>query len=224
MKILLVEDDQILRHHLKTQLEAIGNQVYDAENAKMGDYYAHQYPIDVAIVDLGLPDLDGLELVKNFREQELSFPILILTARGNWQEKVAGLEAGADDYVVKPFQQDELWARLNALVRRSAGFIKPQIEAGPYLLDLAKKSLRVAEQEVELTAFEYQILEYLMRNHGQVISKQQLLDQLYSDSEGDPNVVEVMVSRLRKKMDKDGSLKPINTIRGQGYIFTLSCK
>ncbi|MCE0558259.1 MULTISPECIES: response regulator [unclassified Motilimonas] len=224
MKILLVEDAPILRHHLKTQLEAIGNHVYDAENAEMGDYYANQYPIDVAIVDLGLPDMDGLDLVKKFREQGLSFPILILTARGNWQEKVIGLESGADDYVVKPFQQDELWARLNALVRRSAGFIKPQIEAGPYRLDLAKKSLTVAEQEVELTAFEYQILEYLMRNHGQVVSKQQLLDQLYSDSEGDPNVVEVMVSRLRKKMDKDNTIKPINTIRGQGYLFSISCK
>lgn len=224
MKILLVEDDQILRHHLKTQLEATGNRVYDAEDAKMGLYYAGQYPIDVAIVDLGLPDMDGLDLVKTFRTQELGFPVLILTARGNWQEKVAGLEAGADDYVVKPFQQDELWARLNALVRRSAGFIKPQIEAGPFLLDLAKKALTVDSVPTELTAFEYQILEYLMRNHGQVVSKQQLLDQLYSDSEGDPNVIEVMVSRLRKKMDKSNTLKPITTVRGQGYIFNIPCK
>ena len=224
MKILIVEDDAILRHHLKSQLEELGNQVHEAENAELGLYYAEQYPIDVAIVDLGLPDIDGLDLVKSFRSRELSFPILILTARGNWQEKVEGLEAGADDYVVKPFQQDELWARLNALVRRSAGFIKPQIEADCFLLDLAKKTLQIDAVETELTAFEYQILEYLMRNHGQVVSKQQLLDQLYSDGEGDPNVIEVMVSRLRKKMDKSNTLKPITTVRGQGYIFNLACK
>ncbi len=224
MKILLVEDDRLLNHHLKSILQEQGHQVHAAHEAEEALHYANDYPIDVGIVDLGLPDIDGLELVRKLRERQIPFPVLILTARGNWQDKVVGLEAGADDYMVKPFHKEELLARLNALLRRSAGFIAPQIQAGPYRLDLLRKELQIDDQTVVLTHFEYTILEYLMRKSGQVVSKQQLMDQLYGDGEGDPNTLEVLVSRLRKKLDADGQLQPITTIRRQGYLFTLPCQ
>lgn len=224
MKILIVEDDQLLNHHLKSLLQDAGHQVHAAYNAGEALHFGKEYPIDVAIIDLGLPDIDGLKLIQQLRNHQIPFPILILTARGNWQEKVEGLEVGADDYVVKPFQKDELLARLNALVRRSSGFISPNIQAGPLNLDLSRKELTIANASVVLTHFEYSILEYLMRNSGQVVSKQQLMDQLYDDGDGDPNTLEVLVSRLRKKLDPDGALQPIITIRRQGYLFTLPCQ
>ncbi|MFC3914290.1 response regulator [Pseudaeromonas sharmana] len=224
MKILLVEDDRLLNHHLKSILQEQGHQVLAAHEADEALHYANDYPIDVGIVDLGLPDIDGLELVRKLRERQIPFPVLILTARGNWQDKVVGLEAGADDYMVKPFHKEELLARLNALLRRSAGFIAPQIQAGPFRLDLLRKELQINDETVVLTHFEYSILEYLMRKSGQVVSKQQLMDQLYGDGEGDPNTLEVLVSRLRKKLDADGSLQPITTIRRQGYLFTIPCQ
>lgn len=223
MKILLVEDDKLLNHHLTSLLTESENQVYSTDRARIALHYAADYPIDVAIIDLGLPDLSGVKLISELRARRISFPIIVLTARGSWQDKVEGLEAGADDYMVKPFQKDELLARLNALVRRSAGFISPRVKVGNYELDLSRKMLTIGNEGVVLTSFEYQILEYLMRNALQVVSKQQLLDQLYGDGEGDPNVVEVMVSRLRKKLDPEGTILPISTIRRQGYIFTLPC-
>lgn len=213
MKILLVEDDKLLNHHLSSLLTEADNQVYSTDQAGIALHYAADYPIDVAIIDLGLPDMDGLQLIRQLRERQIPFPIIVLTARGNWQDKVEGLEAGADDYLVKPFQKDELLARLNALVRRSAGFISPKVKAGDYELDLSRKELTISGEVAVLTSFEYLILEYLMRNARQVVSKQQLLDQLYGDGEGDPNTIEVMVSRLRKKLDPEGTIQPISTIR-----------
>ncbi|MCD8548325.1 MAG: response regulator [Aeromonadaceae bacterium] len=224
MKILLVEDDSLLNHHLKTLLQEAGNQVYCASRADEALHYTQDYPVDVAIIDLGLPDCDGLLLIEQLRARQIGFPILVLTARGNWQDKVAGLDAGADDYMVKPFNKDELMARLNALVRRSAGFISPKVTAGLYQLDLTRKELTIAGEPMALTHFEYTILEFLMRHSGQVISKQQLMDQLYDDGEGDPNTLEVLISRLRKKLDPEGDLQPISTIRRQGYLFNLPCQ
>ncbi|WP_413113244.1 response regulator [Thaumasiovibrio sp. DFM-14] len=222
MRILIVEDDTILSHHLKTQLSHIGNQVQCAPTAHEGLFFAENYPNDIAIIDLGLPDLDGISLIKKIREKGIRIPILILTARSNWQDKVQGLDAGADDYLVKPFQKEEIVARLNALVRRSSGFVKPEIIADKIKVDLLAKSVTIAEQPMELTAFEYDLLEYLMRHSCQVVSKQRLLDVLYEDQEGDPNTIEVMVSRLRKKFAKHDIANPISTIRGQGYIFELA--
>ncbi|QIR14823.1 response regulator [Shewanella aestuarii] len=223
MRILVIEDDPILSHHLNVQLSERGNQVQIANTAKEGFYQATNYPIDIAIVDLGLPDQDGISLIKSLRLAKLTAPILILTARINWQDKVEGLNAGADDYLVKPFQKEELIARLDALVRRSAGFVKPIISCETLALDLSSKQVTINQQPFEITAFEYQILEYLMRHFHEVISKQQLLDVVYGDKEGDPNTIEVMVSRLRKKLAAGGIEDAIMTIRGQGYKFNLLC-
>ncbi|CEO39663.1 DNA-binding response regulator [Photobacterium kishitanii] len=224
MRILIVEDDAILSHHLKSQLSELGNQVQCANNAEEGLFFAQNYPNDIAIVDIGLPDRDGISLIKDMRKKGLRLPIMILTARSNWQDKVTGLEAGADDYLVKPFQKEEMVARLSALVRRSAGFVKPEMTAGDIRVDLLAKQVYICEELLELTAFEYDLLEYLMRHSRQVVSKQRLLDVLYEDQEGDPNTIEVMISRLRKKFTKTGQNNPISTIRGQGYIFELNAQ
>ncbi|STQ75558.1 response regulator [Grimontia hollisae] len=221
MRILIVEDDPLLSHHLKTELSELGHQVHCAQTAYEGLFVAKEYPNDIAIVDLGLPDRDGLSLIRNIRRADIRMPILILTGRANWQDKVSGLDAGADDYLVKPFQKEELVARLNALVRRSAGFVKPEIRAGKITIDLLAKKVSIDGQSVELTAFEYDLLEYLVRYNRQVVSKQRLLDVLYQDQEGDPNTIEVMMSRLRKKLTQAGQENPISTVRGQGYIFEL---
>ena len=225
MKLLVVEDEALLRHHLYTRLGEQGHVVDAVGNAEEALYRAHEYHHDLAIIDLGLPGMSGLDLIREFRSQGKAFPILILTARGNWQDKVEGLAAGADDYVVKPFQFEELEARLNALLRRSSGFVQATIEAGPLLLDLNRKQATVAGETLGLTAFEYRILEYLMRHHQQVVSKERLIEQLYpDDDERDPNVIEVLVGRLRRKLEGDNGFRPIDTVRGQGYLFIERCR
>ncbi|MNF77210.1 Transcriptional regulatory protein PhoP [compost metagenome] len=168
--------------------------------------------------------MNGLQLVSQLRRQRLSFPIMMLTACDAWQDKVDGLEAGADDYLVKPFQKGELLARLHALLRRSTFIRASKLTAGNYVLDIARKELSAAGEIVVLTSFEYLILECLMCNSRQMVSKQQLLGQLYGDKDGgDLNIVEVMVSRLRKKLMRHSTTSPIATIRYQGYMFTLPC-
>lgn len=223
MKFLVVEDDDLLRHHISYQFGSQDYRVYSAPDAKEALSLVDQYPVDAAIIDLGLPGMDGLELIQKLREQSHTFPILILTARGNWQDKVTGLEAGADDYLVKPFQFEELKARLNALVRRSAGFSQPKIKAGHFVLDLSRRQVWAGQQLMDLTAYEYKILEYLMRHGQQVVSKRQLIDELYDDEGRGSNVLEVLVGRLRKKLEQTGVANPIDTIRGQGYLFNLPC-
>lgn len=225
MKLLVVEDEALLRHHLQTRLTEAGHVVDAAADAEEALYRVDEFNHDLAIVDLGLPGMDGLELIRKLREDGHVFPILILTARGNWQNKVEGLAAGADDYVVKPFQFEELEARLNALLRRSSGFVQPAIEAGPLSLDLNRKQASFNGSALQLTAYEYRILEYLMRHHQQVVAKERLMEQLYpNDEERDPNVVEVLVGRLRRKLEGGSGFKPIETVRGQGYIFSEPCQ
>lgn len=224
MKLLLVEDEELLRHHLSSRFGEAGHVVDAVANAEDGLFQAQQYNHDVAIVDLGLPGMGGLDLIRELRSMGRTFPILILTARGNWQDKVEGLSSGADDYVVKPFQFEELEARINALVRRSSGFVQAAISAGALQLDLNRKQASVDAVPMQLTAFEYRILEYLMRHHQQVVSKDRLIEQLYpDDAERDPNVIEVLVGRLRRKLELAGDLKLIETVRGQGYMFTEHC-
>ncbi|MFR0690162.1 response regulator [Enterobacterales bacterium AE_CKDN230030158-1A_HGKHYDSX7] len=225
MKLLVVEDEALLRHHLYTRLGEQGHVVDAVANAEEALYRASEYHHDLAMIDLGLPGMSGLDLIREFRSQGKTFPILILTARGNWQDKVEGLAAGADDYVVKPFQFEELEARLNALLRRSSGFAQSSIEAGPLVLDINRKQALVNGESLQLTAFEYRILEYLMRHHQQVVPKERLIEQLYpDDDERDPNVIEVLVGRLRRKLESAAGFKPIDTVRGQGYIFNELCK
>ena len=224
MKLLVVEDEALLRHHLFTRLGEHGHVVDAVADAEEALYRVSEYNHDLAIVDLGLPGMSGLELIRTLREQGKQFPILILTARGNWQNKVEGLAAGADDYVVKPFQFEELEARLYALLRRSSGFVQSTIGAGPLLLDLNRKQATLRDEYLALTAYEYRILEYLMRHHQQVVSKDRLIEQLYpDDEERDPNVIEVLVGRLRRKLEGNFGFKPIETVRGQGYLFTEMC-
>jgi two-component system response regulator PhoP len=181
-----------------------------------------EYPFDVAVVDLGLPQLPGMEIIRRLRAAGKSFPILILTVQGRWQEKVEGLSSGADDYLVKPFHVEELLARLTALRRRAAGWTRSVLHCGPIALDMSSHEVRVHDQPVALTAFEYKILEYLMLHSGEVISKTDLTERLYEqDFDRDSNVIEVFIRRLRRKLDPDNRLHPIDTLRGQGYRFTL---
>lgn len=223
MRLLVVEDEDLLRARLVKALSDNGYVVDSASDGKAGLFHATEYGYDAAIIDLGLPEIDGITLIRTIRAKGLVFPILILTARDNWTDKVQGLDAGADDYVVKPFQIEEIRARLNALLRRAAGFAKPSLEFGPLSLDTTAKKLRVNGADVELTAYEYKVLEYLMLHPGKVISKTELTEHLYEqDHDRDSNVLEVFIRRLRQKLDPDETLKPIETIRGQGYRFHVA--
>jgi len=222
MRVLLVEDEPRLGEQLAAQLKAQQFAADLAPNGAEALYLAGEWSYDLAIVDLGLPDISGMELIRRLRQQNQRYPILILTARGDWQDKVEGLEAGADDYLTKPFHAQELLARLNALLRRAAGHASPQLQFGPILLDSAAKQVRLDGAPVELTAYEYATLEYLVLKAGQVISKTELTEHLYDqDFDRDSNVIEVFITRLRKKLDPEGRLKPIATERGRGYRFVL---
>ncbi|MCB1844931.1 MAG: response regulator transcription factor [Halioglobus sp.] len=222
MRLLLIEDDDTLRESLAAQLVAAGFGVEKAADGREGLYFAEEYPVDLAIVDLGLPEIPGLDLIRQLRSSGKTYPILILTARDRWQDKVDGLEAGADDYVVKPFHFEEISARINALLRRSGGWASSVLSAGPVTLDSTRQDLRVNGKPIELTSYEYRIIEHLMMRAGEVISKSELTDRLYDqDFERDSNVIEVFIGRLRKKIDPDNTIKPIETLRGRGYRFAL---
>ena len=222
MRLLLIEDEAPLRLGLARQLEADGYRVDQAADGEDGLFQAREYPVDLAIVDLGLPKLGGLHVVKALRADGRSIPILILTARGSWQDKVVGLEAGADDYLVKPFEYPELAARVKALLRRSMKATSDVLSFGPLAIDLSAQGVRLDGETIELTAFEYRLLEYLVRQRARIVSKQELSDYLYPhDEDRDSNVVEVLLGRLRRKLDPGGTLSPIETLRGRGYRFTL---
>ena len=222
MRLLVIEDDETLRESLCQQLTQAGFGVEQAADGREGLYFATEYPIDLAIVDLGLPEISGLEVIRDARAAGKTYPILILTARDRWQDKVDGLAAGADDYVVKPFHIEEVLARVNALLRRSGGWASSVLEAGPIALDTTRQELKVNDDTIDLTGYEYRIIEHLMMRAGEVISKSELTDRLYDqDFERDSNVIEVFIGRLRKKLDPDNTVKPIETLRGRGYRFAL---
>jgi two-component system response regulator PhoP len=222
MRVLIVEDDDDLRRQLQGQFQKAEFVVDASPDGKEGLYLAQEYPIDVAVIDLGLPNLSGLELIREVRAAGRSFPILILTARGRWQEKVEGLEAGADDYLVKPFHAEELMARIRVLLRRAGGWAQSVLQCGPVTLETATQKVAINDEVISLTAYEYRVLEYLMLNAGQVVSKTELTEHIYGDDEDrDSNVIEVFIRRLRKKLDPEDAMKPIETLRGRGYRLTL---
>jgi two-component system response regulator PhoP len=223
MKLLIVEDDVNLRTQLAQRLRKEDYAVEEATNGEEGGYLGLELPIDLAIIDLGLPGISGINLIKQLRQANKTFPILILTARGSWQDKVEGLEAGADDYLVKPFHVQELLARLNALLRRAAGFSQPILQFGAIGIDTSSQEVRVDEKVIDLTAYEYRLIEYLALHPGEIISKTELTEHLYAqDYERDSNVLEVFMGRLRRKIDPENKLRPIETLRGRGYRFKLS--
>ena len=220
MRLLLVEDEPILRDQLANRLREDGYAVDTAVDGEEGLYYAVEYPIDLAIVDLGLPKMSGIELIQALRKKQKDVPVLILTARNKWQDKVEGLESGADDYLAKPFHYEELAARVKALIRRAAGQADPVITVGTVSLNSITQDVLLDGEMLDLTAYEYRLLHYLMLNAGKVISKMELTDHLYEeDTDRDSNVIEVFIRRLRKKLDPEATLMPIETLRGRGYRF-----
>lgn len=223
MRILIVEDENQLREQLSARLRQEGFAVDVAADGNEGLFIGREYPIDIGVVDLGLPKLSGIDVIKSLREAGKTFPILILTARDRWQDKVEGLDAGGDDYLVKPFHMEELVARIKALLRRAAGWSQSLQEFGPLSLDTAAQQVSLRGEPVELTAYEYRVLEYLIVRTGNVVSKTELTEHIYDqDFDRDSNVIEVFVGRLRRKLDPDNSLGLIETLRGRGYRFSLS--
>lgn len=225
MRILVIEDEIKLQSQIRHKLEAEGFMVDTCNDGNEGLYIANEYPLDAAVIDIGLPGISGLDVIKALREQGNRLPILILTARDSWQDKVKGLEIGADDYLTKPFQVEELLARVKALLRRATGIPSSVLKCGPIVINIATQQVAVDDNKIELTSFEYRLLEHLIRHQGEVQSKRVLTDYLYPhDEDRDSNVLEVMVGRLRRKLDPQGDLNPIETLRGRGYRFTLMCE
>lgn len=223
MRLLVIEDEDQLREDLGQRLQKEGFAVDTAADGIDGLHAAREYPIDLAIVDIGLPGKDGVEIIRTIRAEGLTYPVLILTARDRWQDKVVGLEAGADDYLAKPFAVEELLARVNALLRRSRGLASAVSRFGDYTLDTKAQDIQVAGESLKLTTYEYRLAEYLMLHAGEVVSKMDLFEHLYAEEDDrDSNVLEVFVGRVRRKLDPDNQRQPIETLRGRGYRFAYA--
>jgi two-component system response regulator PhoP len=222
VRILVVEDEAAIREGLREQLTKAGFTVDVAANGEDGLFAGLELPVDVAVIDLGLPVMPGLDLIRALRAKGKAYPVLVLTARDRWQDKVEGLEAGADDYVAKPFHFEEVLARLQALLRRSGGWASPELVCGPIVLDTRRQTVKVNGKPVDLTTYEYRILEHFMLRAGQVLSKTELSERIYDEEmERDSNIIEVYMMRLRRKLDPTEELKPIETVRGRGYRFAI---
>jgi two-component system OmpR family response regulator len=214
MRILLVEDDPSLGDQLAAALAGAGYAVDRAADGETAEYMGSVEPFDAVILDLGLPKVDGLTVLRRWRKAGRAMPVLILTARGGWSEKVEGIDAGADDYLAKPFHMEELLARLRALIRRAAGLASAELVCGPIQLDTRTGHVSVGDRPVDLTAHEYKTLAYLMHRPGTVVSRTELTEHLYAqDFDRDSNTIEVFVARLRRKLGLDA----IETVRGRGY-------
>jgi len=222
MRVLIVEDDASLNGSLVAEFESKGYKVLSATAGREGQYLATEFPIDLAVIDLGLPEISGIDLIRALRGASKDYPILVLTARDRWQDKVEALKIGADDYVTKPFHVEELMARADALLRRAGGWAQSELVCGPISLDTRSQQVTVQGEPLELTSFEYRLLEYLMLHAGEVCSKTQITEALYDqDFERDSNVIEVFIGRLRRKLDPDSTFRPIETLRGRGYRMVL---
>ena len=214
MRVLVVEDEKLLSQQLAASLADAGYAVDCALDGKRADFLAHTENYDAILLDLGLPKIDGLTLLRRWREAGLMFPVLVLTARGTWSEKVQGIDTGADDYVAKPFRIEEVLARLRALIRRASGQMQPELRSGALVLDPRNAKVTLDGAPVKLTSHEYRVLSYLMHHRGRVVSQSELLEHIYArDSDRDSNTVEVFVARLRKKV----GARAIATVRGLGY-------
>jgi len=218
MRLLLVEDDIALQQNLNEHLISANYVVDVASDGEIALFQGQEYPYDAAIIDVGLPLIDGISVIRLLREKNISFPILVLTARNSWQDKVAGLDAGADDYLTKPFQTEELLARLNALIRRSVGQASPVIKNGPLSINTKSLQVEVNNQNIKLSSSEYKLLEYMILHLDEVTSKATLTEHIYDqDFDLDSNVIEVFIRRLRKKLDPNNEYGFIETLRGHGY-------
>lgn len=214
MRVLVIEDEHTLQGQLVKALTSQGYAVDTADNGEDGHYMGETEPYDVVVLDLGLPVLDGLTVLKRWRAAGLSIPVLILTARSSWQEKVDGIDAGADDYLAKPFRMEELLARVRALIRRASGHASSELICGPIRLDTRSSSVSVDGIPLALTSHEYRLLAYLMHHQGKVVSRTELTEHLYAqDFDRDSNTIEVFIGRLRRKLGAD----VIHTVRGLGY-------
>jgi two-component system, OmpR family, response regulator len=211
---LVVEDDRDLARQITDALTENGYAVDTAYDGEEGHFLGDTEPYDIVVLDIGLPVMDGIEVLEQWRAAELSMPVLVLTARDRWREKIAGLDAGADDYVTKPFQMEEVLARIRALVRRSTGNVSPVLSVGPVSLDPSASQVTVEDRQVKLTAHEYKLLAYMMHHAGKVLSRTELIEHIYAqDFDKDSNTIEVFIGRLRKKL----GVEVIHTIRGLGY-------
>ena len=214
MRILLIEDDHDLQRLLKKALADAGYVVDSAMDGEEGHFLGDTEPYDAIVLDLGLPKMDGVTVLEKWRKAGRTMPVLILTARDRWSDKVAGFDAGADDYLAKPFYTEELLARLRALLRRAAGLASSEIEIGPLRIDTRSSRVTLDGNPVKLTGLEYRLLSYLAHHKGRVVSRTELVEHLYDqDFDRDSNTIEVFVGRLRKKLDAD----LIQTVRGLGY-------
>lgn len=219
MDVLIIEDDDVLGKALRRGLEDAGHRCSWANNGDKGLSQAAAQKCDVIVLDLLLPDRPGLEVLREVRAQGIQTPVLILTALGSVEERVTGLNAGADDYLIKPFSFPELLARLSAVSRRSLNLTSQQLRVGPLSLDLSTRRVTRDTSEIDLTPTEFSLLEFLMRNAGQVLTRKMLSEHLWdSDWEGVTNVIEVHITRLRGKIDRDFDLPLLQTIRGRGYV------
>ena len=214
MRILVVEDEPTLARQLRQSLEDAGYAVDVASDGEEGQFLGSSESYDAVVLDLGLPVVDGLSVLERWRRDSMTVPVLVLTARDSWSDKVDGLDAGADDYLTKPFQTEELVARLRALIRRASGNASPELVAGPVVLDTRTGRVHLNGEPVRLTAQEYKLLAYLMHHKGKVVSRTELIEHIYDqDFDRDSNTIEVFITRIRKKLGAD----LIETIRGLGY-------
>jgi two-component system OmpR family response regulator len=218
MRLLVVEDDKDLSRQLSAALAEAGYAVDTAADGEEGGFMGETEPYDAIILDLGLPKMDGISVLERWRRNDVKTPVLILTARDRWSEKVAGINAGADDYVAKPFQMEEVIARVRALLRRSAGLAKPEIECGPLRLDTRSARVTYNGTAIKLTSLEFRLLSYLMHHQSRVVSRSELVDHLYQqDFDRDSNTIEVFIGRLRRKIPAE----VIHTVRGLGYCISI---
>ncbi len=215
MRILLAEDDLQLAERIRAALSSAGFVVLHAANGRDAEYLGHVEPIDAVVLDLGLPCMDGLTALERWRQADLAMPVLVLTARSRWHDKLAGFEAGADDYMTKPFHAEELVLRLRALIRRSAGHAHPRLRCGPLVLDVNAARFELDDLPLHMTVQEQRILSYFMHHQGQLISRNRLGEHVYEAGfDPDSNVLDVLIGRIRRKL---GTAELLHTVRGQGY-------